>query len=250
MRRNPRLFLPGETWPPAVGQYLTLSTEQQHYLVHVLRLKKNSEVDVFIGQGKQLLAALDLVQRTLRVEKVLQSPVVARPSLTLFQGLLKNDKFDWVVEKATELGVDRIIPVICQHSIPVLDEKRTRDRVTRWREIATMASQQSLRSAVPEVALPVVWTQLPWENGPRSTGFVLWEKVDPQLGFLQGLQQQFGHQGSYAVLVGPEGGFSDEEIACFTSRRWISCSLGPRILRAETAALAAVTLLSSVLDGT
>src|SRR5262245_56772052 len=169
---TPRLFLPlGEAAGP--GDVLTLPPPQRHYLLHVLRRRPGDRVVLLDGQ-REAAAAL-LPDGRLAVEAL--GPAAGPPGMrvTLLMALLKGEKMDWVVEKATELGAARIVPVACARSVRRLDEGRAGRQRARWQRIATAAAQQSRRPDVPEiapvadlaVALPEVEAPLrllPWEG--------------------------------------------------------------------------------------
>jgi 16S rRNA (uracil1498-N3)-methyltransferase len=161
--------------------------------------------------------------------------------ITLAVGLTKGDKLDFVVEKATELGVHAIIPFASSHTVPKLDERKIAARRSRWEKIALSAAKQCGRTAVPEV-LPL-WTfaeliARPW---PEAAKLLFWEKEADQS--LRRVREKHGDLGAILVVTGPEGGFSAEEAELARGHGFELVRLGGRILRAETAALTALSLV-------
>lgn len=171
------------------------------------------------------------------------APVRTSPSITLAQALLKGDKMDWVIQKATELGVDRIVPVHSQHGVVRIRPERAGHQVARWERIALEAAQQSERWTLPTIEEPIDLAQLVsrYQSAPanimlaeRSTETPL-TKVPLPTNVLQRI----------VVLVGPEGGWDDEELQMAREKGFQPVTIGERILRAETAALAAISIVQS-----
>src|SRR5579884_69339 len=162
--------------------------------------------------------------------------------LVVAAALVKFDRFEWMIEKATELGVDAIVPFAAARSERGLDAA-ARKRAERWRRIALEASQQSRRARVPAIEAPARFEDV--LAAPADRRFVLDE--DPEAPpLIRALPESRRNSDTIAVLLGPEGGWSDPERECFAS--WTRVSLGPRILRAETAAVAALAILRAAWD--
>lgn len=230
---TPALFVP-ETLGP--NQELPLSKENTHYLAQVLRLAPGDRVRLHDAAGVWWTGVVQSVQRRMAVVRVADRQRIETESplrITLAQGLLKGQKMDWVVQKATELGVAEICPVRTERS-----EARRQDRTERWQRIAQSATAQCGRSRVPGLRSPVSLERFvkSWQ-GP---GVFFWESsFEP----LRAGRPPVGARGDIAILVGPEGGFSEREERMATDAGFHAASLGPRILRAETGAVAGVTLL-------
>lgn len=245
------MFVDPDRFPFQAGESMLLQPEEEHYLLKVLRLQVGEPVEILNGNNQRALAAFSKgtggkksLFHVIKTEML--SADSLRPKMTLMQGMLKHDKLDWVIEKATELGVDRIVPLICERSIPFLDEKRVQDRLIRWRSIAKMASQQSMRMTLPEISAPIQWRDtLAWQSIKNK--YILWEQENPNNALLKQLSCS-DPSGSYVVLVGPEGGFTLEEVDHCLKSGFQAASLGQRILRAETAAVSATALVSFYLD--
>ena len=158
----------------------------------------------------------------------------------LAAGLLKNDKFEWVVQKAAELGVSAIVPVQMEHCVVKLDDKRRQARLERWQRLALEAAKQCGRNDVPDVAPVMSFTEL--VDAYADTRFVIpYEQETAPL-------SEACHDvrtGDVVIAIGPEGGYAEKEIAYATQHlSWCrTVSLGPRILRAETASLAALSII-------
>jgi len=234
----PRVYIPPER---IKGDQITLQSREMRYILKVLRLGPGDEVTVFNGEGVEYLAELCedygggiylVVKEELRPER--ESPL----RLTLAQGLLKGEKMKFVIQKATELGVARIVPITTSRSIPFLEEEKETLRIQRWRRIAQEATKQCGRTVVPQVTeiqdLGDFLAQskgaklILWEEEPTPLREVL-ERIDPSPGI--------------TLLIGPEGGFSEKEVTHAQTHGFLAAGLGGRILRAETAALSVLSIL-------
>jgi 16S rRNA (uracil1498-N3)-methyltransferase len=230
-----RLFVPRLAEGP-----LALTGEDHHYLAHVLRATAGDEVVLFDGRGGEARARVGAVTAeaiALAVGEVRRAPP-PRLELTLLVALLKGEKMDLVVQKTTELGVARIVPVLAERSVVRLDPGRAGARIARWDKIATEAARQSGRADAPGIALPE-------EAGAafaRAAGFrvLFHERSDVPLRRV--LPEAPPAQA--AIAIGPEGGFTEAEIQAATAAGFVVCGLGPRILRAETAAIAALAIIA------
>lgn len=230
-RSAPRLFVPG---PLAPGMTTAIEGQQAHYLARVMRLGAGDAVilcDDATGEWATRVVEAGKREVLLAVETQLR-PREAVPDLTLCAALLKKDRFDWVLEKACELGVARIQPVLTRRCVA------DRLNLERARAILIEAAEQCARTALPELAGPVKLDALlkGWEAG-RTLFFA------DETGGENAAQQFAAHSGPAALLTGPEGGFDDAERAAIRSHACArAITLGPRILRGETAAIAATAL--------
>ncbi len=241
MATRARLFVS----PDKLNEKVVLTGADHHYLSCVLRLKPGAEVTLLDGQGRQAVAKVQAVgpsEVVLWAEPPMEV-VLAQPRISLFVGLLKGDKHDFVVQKATELGASRIIPVRCERSVPQISDDRAEPRRRRWLEIARGAAQQCKRPDVPEVSLPVSLSQ------------ALREAEGQKLLFFEGsappLAQVLASTGDppmVSMLIGPEGGLAASEVAEAEAAGFAPVSLGPLILRAETAVVAALAVVGYVLS--
>jgi 16S rRNA (uracil1498-N3)-methyltransferase len=168
-------------------------------------------------------------------------PEAPRLHVTLFAALVKFERFEWMLEKATELGVAAMVPILAERSEKGL-ELAARKRLQRWRKIAIEASQQARRARLPELLPPASFAQAVAHSSPYR--YFLEEQPGPPP-LAAALPPHRQASDTVALLVGPEGGWTDPERALAAQAGWVSVSLGPHILRTETAALAALAILSS-----
>ena len=229
-------FYAEESALPREGR-LTLSPEDTRHALRVLRLREGDRVEVFAGGNRYeaVLAEPEGQRLTLRALGPLPS-TEPRLQLTLFQGLPKADKMDWIIQKAVELGVSRIVPVRMSRCVVRLEERDALRKTERWQRIAREAGKQSGRCVIPEVVPPADFARLSERTAPLEVCAVPWEEAGSAgpLAFVR----EHPSPASLGILIGPEGGISPEEIASLPSG-CVPVTLGPRILRTETAGLAA-----------
>jgi 16S rRNA (uracil1498-N3)-methyltransferase len=228
-----RLHLP----PDRLGEgRAELTPEARHYLEHVLRLAPGAELEVFDGRGAVFPARVDPAFTTLSLGPRRETPRRGAPIWLLF-ALAKGEKADLVVQKATELGAERLVPFAADRSVVRLAPDKGEERAGRWRRIAEEAARQSGRADVPDVAAPRGLEAALAELPPAFTPLVF----HPGGVSLAALDAPAA--GGLAAVVGPEGGLTDEELRACERAGARRMSLGPRVLRAETAAIVAVALL-------
>lgn len=239
---TPRIYLPGNTH---VGDIRTLDRENRHYLKSVLRMKTGDPLRLFNGTGMEYEALIRVLETDgATVEITEQRVLPARTlSVTLAQGLSKADKMDFIVQKATELGADRIIPFPAARSVPRLTPDRAETKTARWRKIAVEAARKCGRDGVPVISEIMSFEDMLEEPGGTALKLILWEEeMETDL-------REIMHAGQYRdvrdfhVIVGPEGGLTGEEVERAVDRGFISVSLGNRVLKVETAALAILSIL-------
>lgn len=226
---------------------LTLQAEEARHLRDVLRLRPGDRVHVFDGAGKEFDCSIEESHKDTARLKVLAEVAPARPEsplqLTLAVALLKSDKFDLVVQKATELGVARVVPVATKLAdIRLRDDSDANKRVTRWQRIALEASKQSGRALVPEVTHPICFAELVQATDATGLLKLMFSEREGQ-SLLEMKDILDANQQQVTALVGSEGGWTDEEISLARDNNWGLVTLGGRTLRAETAAIAVTVLL-------
>jgi len=231
--RVPRLFLPVALED---GATLVLSEERAHYLKTVLRLRVGAELVVFDGSGGECDAEVELLSRAesrlrlgSRRERSAESPL----SLHLGLGISRGDRMDLVIQKAVELGVAAISPLIAERTVVRLDDERRASRWAHWQRVAQSACEQCHRNRIPQLAEPQPLQQ--WLDEVRGTRLLLDPAGTHAIGEVTPTAE------GIVLLSGPEGGFSPSERAQAEAAGFMRVRFGPRILRAETAAIAALT---------
>jgi 16S rRNA (uracil1498-N3)-methyltransferase len=239
-----RFFFPDSL--AAAGEVISLSS-LHHQLTRVLRVQPGAQLVLLDNQGSERLVEVISVEKRDATGRVLEvRPARSEPSIavTLYQCALKADKLEWVWQKATELGVTKLVPVISSRTI-VRPVGALRSKQTRWETIVREAAEQSGRGRVPVLA-PGCSLIDALANAP-GLRLVAWEEGKSNPGLIHALTQASLPVNSVSLLIGPEGGLEADEIAQAEQAGWQTVSLGPRILRAETAALAAVALVMGAL---
>ena len=238
----PRVFISAQLLN---DERVTLDRAASRHLVKVLRLQVGAEVSIFDGRGTEIQGRI-VRASTAGVEVALgQRRRVPLPPvrITLLQSVPRGDRMDIIVQKTTELGVTRIVPVLSSRGMVKPPPGKTR----RWRTIAQEAARQSGRADVPEVAeVTALDAALAGSAEAGGTRLVLWEEERALP-----LRRIFAQAPPLPVtlLVGPEGGFSQEEVASARAQGFRTVGLGPRILRVETAALVAIALTQAAVGG-
>ena len=238
MSRTPRVFVAG---PLAAGARLTLEGEAAAHLGRVLRVRAGAPVVLFDGSESEF--ASEVVAATRRTVALAVGPgrEVRRESaleLVLLQGVCRNERMDWVVRKATELGATAIRPVMTERSVVKIDPAKIAGRIEHWRAIAISACEQCGRNVLPDILPPLPVTAA--LSAHRGASGVL---LDPEA--KGGADTLRPPAGPLCLLVGPEGGLDERERAAARAAGYMGIRLGPRILRTETAALTGLALLQA-----
>ena len=236
----PRIHLYADSNLPESGPFL-LPADPSHHLLKVLRARHGQELTLFNGDGWMYQASLTGIsgaQAQLAISGRHPRSTGSPLSIQVFLPLTRGERWDWSLQKAVELGVRRIQPVACRHGVVQLSEARGEKRLARWRDIVIAACEQSGSTMIPGLAPPVA-LETAWA-GVRGAAFVL----DPES------RQRFtdlDHPGpEITLLSGPEGGLAAEEVAAAQVHGFRSLRMGPRILRAETAAIAAIAVAQAL----
>jgi 16S rRNA (uracil1498-N3)-methyltransferase len=225
-----------------LGNRAFLTGDHARHLAQVLRAKSGQEFDIAtdgeVRRGKIVGIAADRVE--FELGEALRE--TARAEITVAISIFKFDRMEWAIEKCTELGVSRIVPVIAARTEKHLAQAAAK-RAERWRKIAKQAAEQSRQVYSPEVLDPVKLSELLRDQaGVR----IVLSEVEAILDLRSALQPDTS---SLTLAFGPEGGWREDELAAFAQAGWVSASLGPTILRAETAVIAAVAVCGSILNG-
>jgi len=236
----PRFYVPN---PYIQNGLLKIEGDEVKHIRKVLRLRAGDEIIVFDGLGKEYegtileekpSSVLVKVQNTFFPQK--NSPL----EVTLAQSLLKGEKMDFLIQKATELGVNEIIPFFSSRSVPLLERTRRVERHRRWERIAIEASKQCGRGVIPKIESLKDFSEMLQIASPDGLRLILWEREGVKLKeVLEGLKKE----AKIFFVVGPEGGFSQGEVDEAEKSGFIPVILGKRILRAETASLCLLSIL-------
>jgi 16S rRNA (uracil1498-N3)-methyltransferase len=228
------------------GDTAALVGEHAAHLARVLRAEVGQEFDIATGTGEEVRRGTITTISHDRVEFALGSEAfrprnsrsLTDPKITLVLAVFKFDRMEWAIEKCTEIGVARIIPVIARRTDTHLASAAAK-RHERWQKIARQASEQSRRSALPEITLPIKLKDLEGVLASDEPTRIVLAESEEDMGLGEILQSRAAE---VALAVGPEGGWADEELDWFHETGWASASLGQTILRAETAAIVATAL--------
>ena len=233
----PRFFI---DYTPAVGDAAVIEGADARHIAGALRMTPGEGLTLCDGAGTDYTCTITAVERervTLSVEAA--APTTAEPSLavTLYMGLPKGDKMELINQKAVELGVSAIVPVATGRSIVRLDQKDAAKKQPRWQKLAAEAAGQSGRGIIPTVEIPMAWKQALVRLARENT-LLCYEGGGVPIGQLVTPADR-----AVSLVVGPEGGFDPAEVEAVTAAGGRIATLGPRILRCETAPLAAIAVL-------
>ncbi len=229
---------------------IRLDADEAHHLSRVLRLSEGDRVFVFDGEGNEWeceIARVGKREADLTILYQLSNEVESPLRLTLAQALVKGDKFDWIVQKATELGVTRIVPLITDHSDIKRVEERAEQKLERWRRISLEALKQCGRRRLVEIVEPRSFTKFcEAESDAKTVLFFSERTATGGWGEYYWLWSGSSPPSSLTLMVGPEGGWSQAELELAEKYMFVKLSLGPRILRTETAGLVAAALTQNL----
>lgn len=241
-----RFYHPAEI---AIGQLIELSVENKHHAARVLRLKKGDAITIFNGYGGEFSAHIKTISKSNTTVLIDAYHDLDRESplhIELAQAICVNEKMDWIIQKAVELGVTFIQPVTTARSIVHLSDERSFKRLQHWQRIVISACEQCGRNHLPQV-LPLI-TLLEWLSQKKTA------QSEHNIHFMlsttaiEGLRDipRPPADASLALVIGPEGGFTQEEEAAILHTGFIPLRLGKRILRTESAALASISAMQSL----
>jgi 16S rRNA (uracil1498-N3)-methyltransferase len=222
--------------------HAAITGDHADHLIRVLRARVGQEFDIATGAVVRRGRIVSMAATRVELELGEAVPAASPVNLTLLLAVFKFDRMEWAIEKCTELGVARIVPVVARRTDAHLAAASAK-RADRWRRLALQASEQSRRATPPEIAAAVklkVATSLP---GARR---IVLAESENQTRLRDVLSSA---EGEIFLAVGPEGGWTEEELQLFQTAGWMSASLGPTVLRAETAAIAATAIVISALGG-
>jgi 16S rRNA (uracil1498-N3)-methyltransferase len=236
--RLTRVYLDAELIP---GTVVELPPGTAAHLVKVLRARNGDDLVLFDGSGREFAGSIEGVRGSRVAAQVGQGLEVDRESplaITLVQCVPRGDRMDFIVQKATEIGVARIVPVLSQRSVVHLDREQSDSKIAHWRAVAVSACEQCGRNRLPQLDAPQALIKYLGESQPRAVRLVL----EPEL---SGRNPSLSLVEAAEIAIGPEGGFAADELEAFRVAKFSPVTLGPRILRTETAAIAAVAWLQA-----
>lgn len=225
-----------------VDRHVTISGREGDHLIHVLRARPGDEIILCDGDGHDYLGQIVAIQSDgVEVRVVNQSASDAEPDvkITLFQGLPKGDKMDFIIQKAVELGVHEIVPMLTDRTIVKLHGKEGKKK-ERYAKIAEAAAKQSMRGIIPQIS-DFMTVRESIAYGRRCECILVPYENEQRLGIREFLKKKT--LASAGVMIGPEGGFSPDEVSLFHENHLPLVTLGKRILRTETAGMAAAIMI-------
>ena len=238
----PRIYMPrgvGE------GDRIQLGKEHLQYVKSVLRMKKGNRLILFDGTGSEYETMIDRIESDgiiLDFIRKNQSPD-AGIHITLFQALPKANKMDFIVQKATELGVDRLIPFHSLRAVPKISHEKIPLKTARWQAISIEAARQCGRGDIPEIEEILSFDEAMMRPCNGALKCIFWEE-ESQNHIRQILcDKHYQNIRDISVVVGPEGGFSNAEVSKAGASGFIPVSLGPRVLKVETAVLSILSII-------
>lgn len=222
---------------------LKIEGSEMRHIRRVLRLKTGDEIMVFDGSGKEYECTI-VEERpsavVIRIQNISSSERESPLDITLAQSLLKGEKMDYLIQKATELGVKEIIPFFSSRSIPLLERSKILERSHRWERIAVEASKQCGRGIIPRIEILRNYSEMLSIASQDALHLILLEKEGKKL---KEILKASNEKKKLFFIVGPEGGFSQEEVEHAKRMGFIPITLGGRILRSETASLCLLSIL-------
>lgn len=236
-----RLYIAEKIEP---GSKIELNGDQSRYVGRVLRLQPGATIRIFDGSGMEYGALIRTPGKEttgLLVTEALERDAESPLSIRLLQGVSRGERMDLVVQKATELGVTKITPVLCERTVVRLDKKRASKRLRHWHGIAVSACEQCGRNVLPVIDAPLPLAEWIGANPADDHCRAILKPGAPAT-----FDALLPANGKMVVLVGPEGGFSDTEYGIADAAGFQAVGLGPRLLRTETAAIAVLAVLQGL----
>ncbi len=226
--------------PLGSGKHLAIEGTAANHITRVLRLRVGDPLTVFDGTGGEFGARIEEFRKETVLVCVEEHREMDRESplpLTLIQGISRGERMDWIIQKATELGASRVMPVFTKRSVVRLDDRQVEKKLQHWRGIAIAACEQCGRNRIPDVTPPKGFFDALPPDRPETTRILLSPTGNLRIDDLQGVGA------GISVLIGPEGGLEDTEQEAALAAGFQAVRLGPRVLRTETAAIAALTII-------
>lgn len=224
-----------------------LSESDFHHIKNVMRMKNNDEM-ICVYDNHSFLCAINYINNSyeIKILNEITKDVELNKQVILYQALIKNDKFDLVMQKATELGVSDIVPTIFSRSVVKVDDNKKDNKLVRYERIVKEACEQSHRQIMPKIHQYINVKNITLDED--TLGLIAYENNGDFSSFYNSLKDVENYK-KIAIVIGPEGGFSDDEVKYLTSIGFKNVSLGKRILRSETASMYALSVIAFYLEG-
>ena len=245
MHRLHRFFCPPENIH--TENIIIADRKEVHHIVEVLRLKVNEKIIIFDGCGKEYLGALEEMKKKQITVKILSTNKLDKRgvvNITLACAIPKKGKFDYIVEKTTELGVDRIIPLESQRTVVSLDEKRQNIKLNHWKQVSINAAKQCTENFIPEITKVTKFSKV--LSTVKDYDLCLFFCLSGRKKKIRDILESFKN-GKILVFIGPEGDFSEEEIVLAKKAGCEFGSFGSRILKVDTAAISVISIINSLI---
>jgi 16S rRNA (uracil1498-N3)-methyltransferase len=240
--RLTRIYVPDSL---SEGEAIVLPAQAAEHLTRVLRLEPGAAFTLFNGQGGEFAATLAPANGKKVMARVMRHGTVEREApldITLLQGVARGERMDLIVQKATELGVTRITPVLTERSVVKLDARQRARKLEHWRAIAISACEQCGRNRLPDVREPLALADA---IGALETGNARWLlAADGSTSLAAAVTSNGGSP--VVLLIGPEGGLAENERIFAQANGFLACRMGPRVMRTETAGLAALATIQAI----
>jgi 16S rRNA (uracil1498-N3)-methyltransferase len=236
----PRFYVPN---PLIKDGFLEIKGSEARHIRRVLRLRTGDEIVVFNGLSKEYEGAIveeGASSVVINIQNISPSKRESPIEITLAQSVLKGEKMDYLIQRATELGIKEIIPFLSSRSIPLLEKSRGLKRYHRWEKIAIEASKQCGRGLVPRIERLQDYSEMLQVASSNSLHLILWEKKGIRL---KEILKNSKEKTKIFFIVGPEGGLSIEEVEQAKGKGFLAVTLGKRVLRSETASLCLLSIL-------
>lgn len=243
-----QFFVPSEN---IQGNRIVISGDDVNHIKNVLRMKPGDEISVSNGEdGKEYRCGIEQMGEEIvcSLRFIKEDGVELPCKITLFQGLPKADKMEWIVQKAVELGAYEVVPVSMHRCVVKLDDKKQKTKITRWQGIAEAAAKQSKRSIIPEIK-PVMTIKQALTYAEEMDMLLVPYELAEDMDRTREVFEQIKPGQKIGFFIGPEGGFEEEEIRETMEKGALPITLGKRILRTETAGMAVLSILMFHLEG-
>ncbi|MBI2915626.1 MAG: 16S rRNA (uracil(1498)-N(3))-methyltransferase [Elusimicrobia bacterium] len=238
----PQFYVPAKN---VAGKKFSFDPSESHHLAKVLRKKPGDTIQIFDGQGATLTAQITDTSNPNQVKGEIitskQAAVADKISLILYPALIKSARFEWMLEKATELGVCEIQPILTERTIITWDRKKADSKLKRWQTIALSSAKQCGRPHVPVIHAPLPYLEAIKSCRDNNDKLILWEGESEKQ--LSSAWKEKNQVNTIRLLIGPEGGFTIHEFNAAKANGFTPVRLGENILRAETAVIAASSLI-------